>query len=147
MKVILLADVKGKGKVGDIVKVSDGYARNMLFPKNLAMEATDKNLKNLEMQKAKIAKEEAESLGAAQLQAEKLNKISVTIKSKAGDGGKLFGSITSKDIANAIKDQHGISVDKRKVQLDSPIKSAGETSVEIKLYPEVVATLKVVVEV
>lgn len=147
MKVILLADVKGKGKIGDIVKVSDGFARNMLFPKNLAMEATDKNLKNLEMKKAKIAKEEAESLGAAQLQAEKINKISVTIKSKAGDGGKLFGSITSKDIANAIKEQHGISVDKRKVQLDSPIKNAGETSVEIKLYPEVTASLKVVVEV
>lgn len=147
MKVILLADVAGKGKIGDIVKVSDGYARNMLFPKKLAMEATDKNMKNLEMQKAKIAKEEAESLGAAQIQAEELNKISVVIKSKAGDGGKLFGSITSKDISNAVKDQYGISVDKRKIQLDSPIKNAGETTVEIKLYPEVTANLKVIVEV
>lgn len=147
MKVILLADVAGKGKIGDIVKVNDGFARNKLFPQKLAMEATNKNIKDLENRKAKIAKEEAESLGAAQIQAEKLNNLSVTIKSKAGDGGKLFGSITSKDIASAVKDQHGISVDKRKVQLDSPIKNAGESIVEIKLYPEVTASLKVIVEV
>lgn len=147
MKVILIQDVKSLGKIGDIVKVSDGYARNMLFPRKLAMEANDKNMKDLQQRKAKIAKEEAETLGQAQIQAEKLSKISVTIKSKAGDGGKLFGSITSKDIADAVKEQHGINVDKRKVHLDSPIKSAGETVVDIKLYPGVTAQLKVIVEV
>lgn len=147
MKVILLQDVKSLGKIGDVVKVSDGYARNMLFPKQMAMEATDKNMKELEKKKLKIAKEQAESLGQAQIQAERLGQITVTIKSKAGEGGKLFGSITSKDIADAVKEEHGIDIDKRKIQLDSPIKNSGETTVEIKLYPEVTASLKVVVEV
>lgn len=147
MKVILLEDVAGTGKSGDIVKVSDGFARNMLFPKKLAAEATNKNIKNLEMQKAKMAKEQAENLDQAKAQAELLNSLSITIQSKAGDGGKLFGSITTKDIADAVKEQHGISIDKRKVQLDSPIKNAGETVVEVKLFPEVVASIKVIVEV
>lgn len=147
MKVILLEDVSGTGKMGDVVKVSDGFARNMLFPKKLAMEATKKNMKDLEMRRKKMAREQAENLGQAKDQAEILEKLSVTIKSKAGEGGKLFGSITSKDIADAAKDQHGIDIDKRKVQLDSPIKTAGETAVDIKLYPEVTATLKVIVEV
>ena len=147
MKVILMQDVKSLGKIGDVVKVSDGYARNMLFPQKLAMEATDKNMKELEMKKKKMAKEQAENLDQAKAQAELIADLSVKIQSKAGDGGKLFGSITSKDIADALKDQHQINVDKRKIQLDSPIKNAGETSVDIKLYPEVTATLKVIVEV
>ncbi len=147
MKVILMDDVKSLGKIGDVVKVSDGYARNMLFPKKLAMEATDKNMKELEQKKKKMAKEHAESLGVAQAQAELIKDLAVTIKSKAGEGGKLFGSITSKDIADALKEQHGIDVDKRKVQLDSPIKNAGELDVDIKIFPEVTTTLKVIVEV
>jgi large subunit ribosomal protein L9 len=147
MKVILLENVKSLGKIGDVVKVSDGYARNMLFPKNMAMEATNKNMKELEMKKKKMAKEQAENLDQAKAQAELIEKLSVIIKSKAGEGGKLFGSITSKDIADALKEQHGIDVDKRKVQLDSPIKNAGETSVDIKVYPEVTTTLKVNIEV
>ena len=147
MKVILLEDISGTGKMGEVIKVSDGFARNMLFPKNLAVEATKKNMKDLEQKRKKMAKEQAENLGQAKDQAEMLEKLSVTIKSKAGEGGKLFGSITSKDIADAAKEQHGIDIDKRKIQLDSPIKMSGETTVEIKLYPEVVAKLKVIVEV
>lgn len=147
MKVILLEDVQSLGKIGDVVKVSDGHARNMLFPKKLAAEATKKNMKELEMKKAKMAKEQAENYDQAKTQAEMLNKLSVTIASKAGEGGKLFGSITSKDIAEAVKKDHGIDIDKRKIQLDSPIKNAGETTVSIKLYQDVTANLKVNVEV
>lgn len=147
MKVILMQDVKSLGKIGDVVKVSDGYARNMLFPKKLAMEANDKNMRELESKKKKMAREHAESLGQAQAQAELIKDLSVTIKSKAGEGGKLFGSITSKDIADALKEQHGIDVDKRKIQLDAPIKNAGETTVDIKIFPEVTTSLKIIVEV
>lgn len=147
MKVILLQDVAGTGKIGEVVKVNDGFARNKLFPQGLAAEATKKNIKDLEHKKAKMAKEHAENLDQAKAQAELLGKLSITIKSKAGEGGKLFGSITSKDIADTVKEQHDIDIDKRKVQLSSPIKNAGETTVEIKLFPEVTASLKVIVEV
>lgn len=147
MKVILTQDVKSLGKIGDVVKVSDGYARNMLFPKKMAMEATDANMRELESKKKKMAKEHAESLGQAQAQAELIKDLSVTIKSKAGEGGKLFGSITSKDIADALKEQHGVDVDKRKIQLDAPIKNAGEFTVDIKIFPEVSTSLKIIIEV
>ena len=145
MIVILLKDVKGTGKAGDIVKVSDGYARNMLLPKGYATEATDGNIRNLEKQKAIAAEKKAEEKAAAQQTAEKIGALSVEIKTKAGEGGKIFGSITSKDIADALKDQHKITVDKKKIQLDSPIKQTGEMTVEIKLYTEVNAKLKVIV--
>lgn len=125
MIVILNKDVKGTGKAGDVVKVSDGYARNMLIPKGLATEATQGNIRHLEKQKAIAAEKKAEEKAAAKKQAEKIGKLTVTIKTKAGDGGKIFGSITSKDIAEGLKSQHGIEVDKKKIQLSSPIKQTG----------------------
>ena len=129
MKVILLKDVKGSGKAGDIVKVSDGYARNMLIPKGLAKEATQGNIKTLEKQK------------------EKMETLTVDIVTKGGEGGRLFGSVTSKDIADALKEQHGIEVDKKKVVLDNPIKEVGVKEVTVKLFQEVSAKLKVNVSV
>ena len=146
MIVILNRDVKGTGKAGDVVKVSDGYARNMLLPKGYAKEATEGNIRNLEKQKALAAEKKAEEKAQAEKQAQEISKISVKINTKAGDGGKIFGSITSKDIAEALKSQYNIDVDKKKIQLDSPIKQTGETQVDIKLYSEVSAKLKVVVE-
>ena len=145
MVVILNRDIKGTGKAGDVVKVSDGYARNMLIPRGWATEATEGNVRSLEKQKAIAAEKKAEEKAAAQAQAEKIKALSVTIKTKAGNGGRIFGSITSKDIADALKAQHKLTVDKKKIQLDSPIKQTGETEVAIKLYPEVATTLKVVV--
>ena len=147
MLVILNRDVKGTGKAGDIVKVSDGYARNMLIPKGYAKEATEGNVRNLEKQKAIAAEKKAEEKAEAQALAEKINERSVTIKTKAGEGGRIFGSITSKDIADALADQHKLTVDKKKIQLDNPIKQTGELTVDIKLYPEVMAKLKVTVTV
>ena len=145
MIVILNRDVKGTGKAGDIVKVSDGYARNMLIPKGYAKEATEGNVRNLEKQKAIAAEKKAEEKAAAQALAEKINAASVTIKTKAGEGGRIFGSITSKDFADALADQKKLTVDKKKIQLDNPIKQTGEMTVDIKLYPEVMAKLKVTV--
>ncbi len=146
MKVILNKDVKGTGKAGDVVNVSDGFARNMLLPKGLATEATAGNVRQLEKQKEIAAEKKAEEKAAAVAMAAKLNETTVVIKTKAGDGGKIFGSITSKDIADALKKQHNMDVDKKKIQLGNPIKNIGEMSVDIKLYTEVNATLKVKVE-
>ena len=143
MKVILIQDVKAQGKKGDIVNVSDGYARNMLFPKGLAKEATAGNLKNLEHQKAIAAEQEAERKAEAEATAKKLADLTVKIETKAGDNGKLFGSITSADIADACKEQAGIEIDKKKIVLDAPVKQAGNVEVQVKLYPEVTAKLKV----
>lgn len=145
MIVILNRDVKGTGKAGDIVKVSDGYARNMLIPKGYAREATEGNVRNLEKQKALAAEKKAEEKAAAQALAEKVSAVSVTIKTKAGEGGRIFGSITSKDIAEALADQHKLTVDKKKIQLENPVKQTGEMTVDIRLYPEVTAKLKVIV--
>lgn len=145
MVVILNRDIKGTGKAGDVVKVSDGYARNMLLPRGWATEATEGNVRSLEKQKALAAEKKAEEKAAAQAQAEKIKELSVTIKTKAGEGGRIFGSITSKDIADALKDQHKITVDKKKIQLDMPVKQTGDMEVSIRLYPEVSAELKVVI--
>ena len=145
MIVILNRDIKGTGKTGDVVNVSDGYARNMLLPKGYATEATEGNIRSLKKQKAIAAEKKAEEKAAAQQTAEKIGKVSVEIKTKAGEGGRIFGSITSKDIADALKAQHNITVDKKKILLDSPIKQTGEMTVEIKLYTDVNAKLKVVV--
>ena len=146
MIVILKRDVKGTGKAGDIVKVSDGYARNMLLPKGLADEATKHNIHSLEKAKAKREEEEAEAKANAQKQAEEMKKMKVTIVTKSGEGGRLFGSITSKDIAEALKEQQGITVDKRKVVLEQPIKEIGTTRVKIKIYPEITGVLTVEVK-
>ena len=147
MIVILTKDVKGTGKAGDIVKVNDGYARNMLLPKGLAKEATQGNVRSLEKQKELAEEKRQEQKAAAQKQAEKLEAITVEIKSKGGENGKLFGSITSKDIAEALENQEGVKVDKKKIELASPIKQTGDTQVAVKLFPEVSATLKVKVTV
>lgn len=145
MIVILTKDVKGTGKAGEVVKVSDGYARNMLLPKGLAKEATDGNIRNLEKQKALAAEKLAEQKAAAQKQAEALKDVNLIIKSKGGDSGKLFGSITSKDISEALLSQENIKIDKKKIDLTSPIKQTGETQVTLKLFQDVTADLKVTV--
>ena len=146
MIVILNKDVKGTGKAGDVVKVSDGYARNMLIPRGLATEATQGNIRHLEKQKAIAAEKKAEEKAQAQQQAEKIQKASVLIKTKAGEGGKIFGSITSKDISEALREQHGIDIDKKKFQMDAPLKQTGETGVDIKLYQDIIARLTVIIE-
>lgn len=147
MIVILQKDLKGTGKAGDVVKVSDGYARNMLIPRGIAKEATEGNVKSLKKQKEIAEEKKAEQKAAAEETAKKISGLSVTIQTKGGEGGRLFGSITSKDIAQALADQHKIKVDKKKIDLDSPIKQTGELTVPIKLYPGVAAQLKVTITV
>lgn len=143
MKVILLENVKGLGKKGDLVNAKDGHARNYLLPKKLAKEATEGNVKQLKEQKnAKKLKKEEEKEEAIKL-AEKLSNIIVKIKSKSGEEGKLFGSVTTKDIANALKKQENIKIDKRKMILENNIKTLGTTIVKVKIYPEITADLKV----
>lgn len=143
MKIILKADIKGVGKKGELINASDGYARNYLFPRNLAMEANDGNIKTLEHQKAKEVKKKSEDLQNAKEFAKKLADYTVTLKVKTGDNGKLFGSITSKDIADELKAQHGIEIDKKKIILEDAIKVVGSYDVEVKVYPEVHGKLKV----
>lgn len=145
MVVILLKDVKGTGKAGEVIKVSDGYARNLLIPKGIAKEATEGNVRSLEKQKALVEEKKELELEKAKELAEKIGTLKVKIKIKSGEGGKLFGSITSKDIAEALKEQHGIDIDKKKFLMGSPIKQSGESTVEIKIYHEVNAALKVIV--
>lgn len=146
MVVILKRDIKGTGKAGDIVKVSDGYARNMLIPKGWAIEATKGNINTLEKVKAKQAEEEAARKTSAQELAKKIEEIDVCIETKAGEGGRLFGSITSKDVCEALKTQHNIAMDKKKLQMSQPIKALGTFSVKIKLYQDVSAELAVKVK-
>ena len=143
MIVILNRDVKGTGKAGDIVKVSDGYARNMLLPKGYATEATEGNIRSLEKQKALMEQKKAEEKAAAQEIAKKAGRRQSSDQNKSGEGGRLFGSITSKDIADAVKEQAKITIDKKKIQISSPIKSIGRFTIDVKLYPEVVGQLTV----
>lgn len=147
MIVILLKDVKGVGKSGEVIKVSDGYARNLLLPKGLAAEATEGNVRNLEKQKAIKEEHRQKELAEAKALAEKIGQSKVTIVTKSGEGGRLFGSITSKDIADALTEQHKITIDKRKVVLENPIKHTGDFELDVKIYPEVTAKLKVTVAV
>ena len=118
----------------------------MLIPRGLATEATQGNIRHLEKQKAIAAEKKAEEKAQAQQQAEKIQKASVLIKTKAGEGGKIFGSITSKDISEALREQHGIDIDKKKFQMDAPLKQTGETGVDIKLYQDIIARLTVIIE-
>ncbi|ALF09103.1 50S ribosomal protein L9 [Parageobacillus thermoglucosidasius] len=143
MKVIFLKDVKGKGKKGEIKNVADGYATNFLFKQGLAIEATPANIKALEAQKRKEQRQAEEELAKAKELKEKLEQITVQLTAKAGEGGRLFGSITSKQIAEALQAQHQIKIDKRKIELEDAIRSLGFTNVPVKLHPEVTATLKV----
>lgn len=143
MKVILLKDVKGQGKKGDVVKVSAGYARNYLIKNNLAQEATPGNLKTLKLQQQKVEQaEEAEKERAIELK-EKLSNLTVELSAKAGSQGRLFGSITNQQIASELKKKHNIKVDRRKIELDQPIRSLGHTEVPVRLHPEVVGSIKV----
>ncbi len=147
MKVILIKEVKKLGKVGDIVEISDGYARNFLFPRGLAKEASEGNVKDLKKRKAAEQKKKNKEIKEAEALAEKINSFTVKLKTKGGETGRLFGSITSKDISDALKDQYGIEIDKKKINLPSPIKQTGEVFVEVKVYPELTANLKVVVSI
>ncbi|MGN8800763.1 50S ribosomal protein L9 [Candidatus Merdisoma sp. HCP28S3_D10] len=143
MKVILIEDVKSLGKKGQLVEVNDGYARNFILAKKLGLEATPKNLNDLKLKKAndeKVAKEiyeEAKAFG------ERLKEMAVNVTIKTGEGGKIFGSVSSKEIAEAAKAQLGIELDKKKMVLPSPIKTLGTTLVPIKLHPKVTSELKV----
>ena len=143
MKVILLEDVKSIGKKGEIIEASDGYAKNFLFKKKLGIEATADNRNNLKLQKKHEEKVAAENLEAAQEFGKELAEQKVVVKMKAGENGKAFGSVSSKEIAEAAKAQINLELDKKKIQLPSPIRTLGVTMVPIKLHPKVTAELKV----
>lgn len=143
MQVILLKDVKGQGKAGQVVKVSDGYARNMLFPRQLAMEATPSNMKILEKKRAQIEAQRAIDKQVAEDIKAKIESKTVKVVSKAGENGRLFGAITSKDIADAIQKEFLVELDKKKIDLDAPIKQVGLSEVTLKLFPGVQAKCKV----
>lgn len=146
MEVILLQDVKSLGKKGEVVKVNDGYARNFILPKKLGIEANGKNMNDLKLQKANEEKIAAENLAAAKALAEELKDKEITLKLKLGEGGKTFGSVSSKEIAEAAKEQLGYDIDKKKIQLKESIKSLGVHNVAIKFHPKVTAELKVKVQ-
>ncbi|WP_028563594.1 50S ribosomal protein L9 [Paenibacillus pinihumi] len=142
MKVIFLQDVKGQGKKGEIKEVSEGYARNFLFPKNLVKLASDGNLKTLEVQNAAEQKRKDKEKEDAEKLAVKLGEMKVVIKTKAGEGGRLFGAITSKQVAETLAAQ-GVKIDKRKIEMDEPIRALGVTQIAIKIHPEVKAKVSV----
>lgn len=146
MKVILKQDVKGLGKKESMVEVSDGYARNFLFPKSLAVEATASNVNIMNTKKEAEKTKKDRELAAAKALAEKLNATTVVFKSKTGDNGKLFGSITSKDISDKLKSDFKLDIDKKKINLTEALKSVGTTTVEVKVYPTVTAKLTVKIE-
>ena len=145
MKVILLQDVKSLGKKGEIVNVNDGYARNFILPKKMGVEATGKNLNDLKLQKNNEKKVAQENLEAAKELAAERAAGKVELSIKVGEGGRTFGSVSSKEIAAAVKEQMNLEVDKKKIQLKEAIKSLGTHIVNVKLHPEVTAELKVVV--
>ncbi|NDO46947.1 50S ribosomal protein L9 [Clostridium sp. MD294] len=146
MKVILLEDVKSVGKKGELVNASDGYAKNFLFPKKLAVEATKSNLNDFELKQKSEAKRKKEELEQAQNMAKELENKTVTVKVKTGENGKLFGSVTNKEVAEEIVKQTGMQIDKKKVSIGDPIKMVGERTAVIKLHPKVSAeiTIKIV---
>ena len=145
MKVVLTKDVKGKGKAGELINVSDGYARNFLFPQNLAIEANNAALSELKSREESKAHHTAVEKKEAQDLAEKINDITITIHAKAGNSGKLFGAITSKEVVNELKNQYSINIDKRKINMKD-IKSYGEFTVSVKLYTGITASLNIKVE-
>ena len=143
MKVILLEDVKALGKKGQIVNVSDGYARNMILPKKLGVEATSRNLNDLKLRKANEEKVAQENLDAAKAFAEELSTKEVILTLKVGEGGRTFGSVSSKEISEAAKKQLNLEIDKKKLQLENPIRNLGVTNVPVRLHPKVTGSLKV----
>ncbi|MCR4670476.1 MAG: 50S ribosomal protein L9 [Saccharofermentans sp.] len=146
MKVILLEDVKSLGKKGDVVDVSDGYAKNFLITKKKGVEANNKNLNDLKLKKANDEKVAAQNLQDAKDMAATLEEKTVVVKLKAGEGGKTFGSVSSKEIAEEALKQHGLDIDKKKIVINDPIKSLGTYEVTVKLHPKVTGKLKVKVE-
>lgn len=143
MKVILKADIKGVGKKDQIINASDGYARNFLLPKNLAVEANSENMSKLKAKNESIKYQKDQEREAAKEIAEKLSKILLKIKVKAGENGKIFGGVSSKEIADSLEKEYAIKVDKKKIELKETIKTLGARTVEIKLYEGVVGKLKI----
>jgi large subunit ribosomal protein L9 len=143
MKLILQQEVKGLGKKDAIVEVSEGYARNFLLPKKLALPATDSVVKQIKDQQAAQARREQQAMDEARMLASQLSKVSVRIGVKTGEGGKLFGSVTGKDVADAIERQHGLAIDKRKVELKETVKSIGEYTATVRVHPDVSAQVSV----
>lgn len=142
MKVIFLQDVKGQGKKGEVKNVSEGYAQNFLIPRGLVRPATEGNVKTLEQQTAAELKRKEKEKEEAIALGKKLEEVTVTLKAKAGEGGRLFGAITSKQVAEALE-KTGIKIDKRKIEMHEPIRTLGVTQVPVKLHPEVKSTFKV----
>jgi large subunit ribosomal protein L9 len=142
MKVILKDDVKNVGSMGDIVKVTDGYARNYLVPKGLAVEASSKNVKSVEHEKRIIQEKAKKIRNSAQDLSDRISKVTLVMKANAGEEGKLFGSVTTMDIAEALKNE-GFDIDKKKISLDEPIKRLGEHTVNIKIHPEITTNVTV----
>ncbi|MDR7868977.1 MAG: 50S ribosomal protein L9 [Sporomusaceae bacterium] len=143
MKLILQQEVKNLGKKGDVIEASEGYARNFLLPKKLAIPATAGNVNAVQQQKENDARKAKRLLDEARLYAAQFAKLKVTVAVKTGEGGRLFGSVTSKDIADALKDQHGVDLDKRKIELKDAIKALGVYPVTVKLHPEVSTQIEV----
>ncbi|RHP36467.1 50S ribosomal protein L9 [Lachnotalea sp. AF33-28] len=145
MQVVLLEDVKSLGKKGQVVSVNDGYARNYILPKKLGIEANSKNMNELKLQKQHQEKLEAQALAEAQELASKIGTFKVELKVKTGEGGKIFGSVSTKEIAAAVKEQYGIDLDKKKMQLSEPIKTVGSHIIPVRIHKDVTAqlTLKV----
>jgi large subunit ribosomal protein L9 len=146
MKVILKQDVKGLGKKDDLVNVSDGYARNFLFPRGLAVEANQSNLNMMKTRKEAEKVKKDRELAQAKKLAEKLRSIEIVIKAKTGDTGKLFGSITGKDIADKLKEDFGLDIDRKKIVMPDAIRATGSYEIDVKLYPEVSSKLRVRIE-
>lgn len=146
MKIILLEDVKTLGKKGDVVDVSDGYARNAILPKKLGVEANSKNMNDLKLQKANDVKRAKEQLEAAQEFARELESKAVVVKMKAGEGGRAFGSVSTKEIVQAFKQQYDITLDKKKIQLPEALKNFGTYEVAIKLHPQVMGKFSVKIQ-
>jgi len=146
MEVIFIKDLKGQGKAGDKKNISDGYAKNFLIPKGYAVEATATNLNDLKGKKESEAYKKQQELENAQMLKEKLEDITVHLKAKAGGNGKIFGSITSKDISDVLSEKHGLSVDKKKIVLPDGIKEIGTFTIDAKLYPSVSAKIKICIE-
>ncbi len=143
MKVILLQDVKSLGKKGEIVEVSEGYARNMLLKKGMGKEATSKNLNDLKLQKANSEKRAREALESSKELREEIQGKMITVLVKTGEGGRVFGSVSSKEIADEVKKQLGCEIDKKKIVLDAPLRELGETEVTVKLHSQVTAQIRV----
>ena len=145
MKVILQKNIQKIGEIGDVVEVKDGYARNYLLPQGLAIEATAANMREADHRKQKLLEAETEARANAEALREKMQEVKIELKTKAGEGGKLFGAITAKDIAEQLEKDHGLEIDRRKIVLEENIKALGEYELRVKLYPQIESVLKVVI--